>query len=420
MPSDVAPDWQPYTVGHWAYVDDYGWTWVSDEGDWGDIVYHYGRWVNDPDDGWLWIPGYVWSPAWVVWRSNGPYMGWMPMPPDDAFLGRSPSVSISFGDWGETGGYYGYSRWYAGRFDSGRFDAMWTFVPTAHMADRDYRSHAVHGQGAEIYINNSHNVTNYTIVNNVVVNRSVTIDAVQRASGHPVQVAHADQVFKHPDLITHADAGLQLQEKRRQADPRGNGSTNSAPKPNAAQLQTLSARPVLHNGKPAPHLFNRTTALKTFRRADGTPPSPVTAAQPPKEAGAPAPGGQDMRDRTDQHERTVPAHRDETPPANSNTTGAVNPSEEVPPVLHEHRDVAAPVERLAPSGSSTNTAAPGSETPPRHERVARPPEMHQQMTPPPRPAHEHVARPPTVHVHTPPAHRRPPPPEDKRRKGEGG
>ena len=63
---DRDPDWRPYWAGHWVDTDEYGWTWISDEGDWGDITYHYGRWVYDPDDGWLWLPGYVWSPAWVV------------------------------------------------------------------------------------------------------------------------------------------------------------------------------------------------------------------------------------------------------------------------------------------------------------------------------------------------------------------
>ncbi|HEX4177871.1 MAG TPA: DUF6600 domain-containing protein, partial [Rhizomicrobium sp.] len=90
--------WRPYSVGHWVYTDEYGWTWISDEGPWGDIAYHYGRWVFDPDDGWLWLTGYVWSPAWVVWRSAGPNVGWMPMPPDDAFLGNGgSSVNVSFG-----------------------------------------------------------------------------------------------------------------------------------------------------------------------------------------------------------------------------------------------------------------------------------------------------------------------------------
>jgi len=31
IPSRVARDWQPYTVGHWVYSQDYGWYWAADE-----------------------------------------------------------------------------------------------------------------------------------------------------------------------------------------------------------------------------------------------------------------------------------------------------------------------------------------------------------------------------------------------------
>jgi hypothetical protein len=44
-PTHVSRDWQPYTVGRWAYTNDWGWYWVSDtaEDTWGWVVYHYGR-----------------------------------------------------------------------------------------------------------------------------------------------------------------------------------------------------------------------------------------------------------------------------------------------------------------------------------------------------------------------------------------
>src|SRR5271154_3836781 len=123
IPANVPDDFRPYdTNGYWANTDEYGWTWVS-EYEWGDIPFHFGRWVNDPDNGWLWIPGYVWSPGWVAWRSNGQYIGWMPMPPDDACLeGRGDlgfSVSFRFG-LGDIGGLYGYSRWYGPAYDENR------------------------------------------------------------------------------------------------------------------------------------------------------------------------------------------------------------------------------------------------------------------------------------------------------------
>src|SRR5690242_18703027 len=84
QPSYVDADFRPYDRGHWVNTREFGWTWDSDY-EWGAIPFHYGRWVDDPERGWLWIPGYVWGPGWVVWRSNGRYTGWMPMPPDRGF-----------------------------------------------------------------------------------------------------------------------------------------------------------------------------------------------------------------------------------------------------------------------------------------------------------------------------------------------
>jgi hypothetical protein len=65
IPSRVARDWQPYTVGHWVYSQDYGWYWAADdqEADWGLVTYHYGRWVVDDQYGWMWIPDTEWGPV---------------------------------------------------------------------------------------------------------------------------------------------------------------------------------------------------------------------------------------------------------------------------------------------------------------------------------------------------------------------
>ena len=69
-PADRPRDWRPYTVGQWAYTDDWGWYWVSDEPEarWGWVAYHYDRWIFDDALGWCWVPGDEWSPAWVQWR----------------------------------------------------------------------------------------------------------------------------------------------------------------------------------------------------------------------------------------------------------------------------------------------------------------------------------------------------------------
>ena len=81
IPSQVAPDWSPYTNGHWIYTDRYGWYFVSDE-PFAGIVYHYGRWGYDPLIGWYWVPGTEMAGAWVAWRRSDTYVGWAPLPPD--------------------------------------------------------------------------------------------------------------------------------------------------------------------------------------------------------------------------------------------------------------------------------------------------------------------------------------------------
>jgi hypothetical protein len=85
IPTKVARDWRPYTVGRWVYTDDWGWYWVSDqaEDNWGWITFHYGRWVFDRELGWVWVAGKEWGPGWVQWRRGTQYVGWAPLPPDE-------------------------------------------------------------------------------------------------------------------------------------------------------------------------------------------------------------------------------------------------------------------------------------------------------------------------------------------------
>ncbi len=78
-PYDVPYNWQPYTIGRWAWTE-YGWYWESYE-PFGWATYHYGRWYYDDYYGWLWLPDYEWAPAWVEWRYNDFYIGWAPLSP---------------------------------------------------------------------------------------------------------------------------------------------------------------------------------------------------------------------------------------------------------------------------------------------------------------------------------------------------
>jgi|GEM_PF-1437520 len=286
VPQDVPNDFHPYgTNGHWAYTGEYGWYWVSNY-DWGDIPFHYGRWVNDPDDGWLWIPGYVWSPGWVIWRSNGQYTGWMPMPPDEEFLNGGPRAGFAissrdFGislNFGHENDYYGYSRWYGRDYGQDRFASNWVFVGTGHIDARDYRAYQAPRNNYTTIIHDTKNVTNYTIVNNYVVNRSVDVQVVERAGGHRIQPVRAADVIRRPTFVTQIDTGRQVQMRMRSENPRGTGQLGSAPKPTAQIVQSLSAKPFMHNGQTPTHLFTRDTVTKAPLALTPMRPNPAMGA----------------------------------------------------------------------------------------------------------------------------------------------
>ncbi len=77
-PSDVGPDWAPYTDGQWAY-NSWGMTWVPYE-PWGWAPFHYGRWIYSGGIGWGWCPMPYFAPAWVsFWWGDAGWLGWCPL-----------------------------------------------------------------------------------------------------------------------------------------------------------------------------------------------------------------------------------------------------------------------------------------------------------------------------------------------------
>ena len=166
-PANVDPTWQPYTVGHWVYAD-CGWTWMSDE-PWGYSTYHYGRWYADGRYGWVWVPGTVWAPAWVAWRSGGGYVGWAPL---------GPSVGVEV------------NEYYTRSIPASQF----YFVREREIIEPHIQRHMVDRRQNVTIINITTNITNITVVNNTVVNRSLPVEQVERATGRRVQRAQIRQV----------------------------------------------------------------------------------------------------------------------------------------------------------------------------------------------------------------------------------
>ena len=221
----VAAGFRPYFNGYWANTREYGTMWVSDD-PW-DVTYHYGRWVFDPRDGWLWVPGYVWGPSWVVWRSGGGSIGWFPMPPDD-YYGNGPYR-------GNYASFYGYRDWYGPSFGNDTFFSLWIFVGEDHFADRNYRNFVRPQREYNTLIVNTTEVTNYVTVNNYIVNRSVNVERIERASNRRFEPVEARTVMKREAKVTPVAAGRQIEQRERRERPIPVANGNAVGNPNVRQ-----------------------------------------------------------------------------------------------------------------------------------------------------------------------------------------
>ena len=180
-PANVDPTWRPYTVGHWVYAD-CGWTWMSEE-PWGYSTYHYGRWFFDGRHGWVWVPGTVWAPAWVAWRSGGGYVGWAPL---------GPSVGVEV------------NEYYTRSIPASQF----YFVREREMIEPHIHRHVVDRRQNVTIINTTTNITNITVVNNTVVNRSLPVEQVERATGRRIQRARIRQVNSADEARRSSDVAV--------------------------------------------------------------------------------------------------------------------------------------------------------------------------------------------------------------------
>src|SRR6266511_442492 len=137
-------NWRPYADGYWAYTD-YGWTWFPG---------------SDLD----------WGPAWVSWRTGGDYVGWAPLPPRGVgvvYEGRpiGPQVDIEF----DIGPEY------------------YNFCEVRYIGEPVLRNYIAPPVQNITYINNTVNVTNITVKNNVVYNYGPNYEVLSAQSARPIQ-----------------------------------------------------------------------------------------------------------------------------------------------------------------------------------------------------------------------------------------
>ena len=278
-------NWRPYADGYWAYTDD-GWTWISYE-DFGWATYHYGRWANLADYGWTWFPGddLDWGPAWVSWRTGGDYVGWAPLPPRGAgvvYEGRpiGPQVDIEY--------------------DIG--PEFYNFCQVRYIGEPVLRNYIAPRVQNVTYINNTVNVTNITVRNNVVYNYGPNYEVLSAQSARPIQRLKIERQSA-TNLSAAAKSGTLTKVQ-------GNKLVVAAPQklakaPPAARpptVKTKVAQPKLNRGwTGVPNEAQLKQKMKTenpknippptaaaARRAGSPPPAVKAGPTAPAAAGAPA------------------------------------------------------------------------------------------------------------------------------------
>ncbi len=263
FPRYVRPDWRPYSLGRWVQSD-YGWMWVSYE-PFGWATYHYGRWAWDSYLGWVWIPGTEWGPAWVAWQAGNGYIGWAPLPPT---VGFDLDVGIRIG--GLSIGFGIAPRSYA-------------FVEERRFLD-DRVDDYLEPQARNItIINHTTNLTNYTVVDNRVINRGVPVERIEQVSGRRAQRLRVTAV----------------------SDPRSSGvqrDTVTIYKPPATRLETVRVGRRNNAGlAPAPQREVQPIGPGPETAPSGSQPAPVAIPVAPR-AKPTRPGADEREHRREQIE----------------------------------------------------------------------------------------------------------------------
>jgi hypothetical protein len=344
FPNQVAVGWQPYTVGHWAYVAPWGYTWV-DDAPWGYAPFHYGRWVT-VGGRWGWVPGPVnvrpvYAPAFVAFVGGGPGI----------------SIGVSIG-----GGGGGVAAWFP-------LGVAEPFVPWYHCSPSYVRTvnvtnvnvTVIHNttivNNYNVFINNTRNVTNVNQINvtNVTyVNRTHVVAVNQNAmtSGARVQqaVVHLNpqqqqQLVRAPIVVSRPPVAAPARPMLVQA---------------RASVSRPAARPVLmtpHGRAAATPVANR----QRFTPASLPKPAPATAIRPATHPVAPnlhpaAPAGHPAPAANNNARPGTPAANKPSAPANTARPNAP----------------ATPENRPGQPGNAARPAAPAAKPHPAAPEAARP------------------------------------------------
>jgi hypothetical protein len=179
--------------------------------------------------------------------------------------------------------YYGYRDWYGSSFDNSQFLSLWVFVGDSHFGDRNYRNYAVPQRDYDRFIGQTRDSTNYTTVNNYVVNRSINVDRLPQDTRQRFAPVAARSVIRDADLVTPVPAGRQIEQRERQQRPiptaqtvpgganplsQRNAPAATVPQQNDNQPQNTQRRgngrnPQANDGNPAAPLSQRAAPSAT-------------------------------------------------------------------------------------------------------------------------------------------------------------
>jgi hypothetical protein len=384
VPDQRPRGWQPYSLGHWVYTDDWGWFWVSDndEADWGWVTYHYGRWIFERRTGWIWIPGDEWAPAWVDWRRGDNYVGWAALAPDDVM------------------------------YDYDADAAYWIFVEPRYMAAPSMRSYYLPPQRvsvvlrATVLVNRSFSVSRSGP--RIAVNPGISPALIAAASHSAVPTFRVRPRVLASTQGVSGGVAVRPQDLRARGAPRG---PSAAPVVSVQRTTTL-IQPATSVAKPQPLTKGEPGRLGTHppRAAQGgapggAPGAPGGAPGAPGAPGGPAPQQQQQQpaspppaagapSRPEPRPGSPPPPPPPPPPSLAPALAPVRPAPPRPepprpaPPAEEHRDQRPP----APPEARPERPAPPQVAPPAQmaPRQAPPPPPVARPAPPPPPA---VARP---------------------------
>jgi uncharacterized protein YraI len=362
VPRGVDREWRPYTDGRWAYTNEYGWTWQSNER-FGWATYHYGRWGFSKSVGWFWVPGRKWAPAWVSWRQSDDYLAWAPLPPSYYDDGPDIAININIGGGRDVPDYY----WQMVRND--RFlddDLRYNIVRDRNVFARDFR--------------NTRPLGDVTIVNNkTVVNKVVNVNYIEQKTNKKV-VIHKVEKTREPKVAKAGKAKDRAEVVEVFEPPAEEKPRNRAPrKPKKLEeVAALSETKEQSGNEPATEeMLVPPEVIKDSPKAE-TPPPPLDeqkerkskrAEKKPAPPPPPAEGEKPGKAPVPKEGVALPG-KEEKPPV----TGEVEPSKELEPGKRDKSKL--PPDDGMPEGKPEGKAA-------RKKELAPPPPPEGKELPPP-------------------------------------